>query len=470
MLTRRWTLVAYGYGLLVVAGIAYVQLGMPIQLTDGYTLMESLPARPLATGIHNEFFQASFLRPLLWAQRRVLFTLADGRYFEWFRGWDVVGVLLAVGLSIRLWQPRTRLDCAVVPLGLAMLVGMHTFVSAMSEAFPVNPYLSPTVWCLMAAALALGVPRWWRDVAAVALFAFAALSVESGLLVWAVFAAAYLAGARGVSRGAVLVLTILFGGYFYLRFGLLDVGSPGLIERSSGYGFAVRSPAELTEMFGARPYVFRAYNVLTSALSVLWSEPRGGVWRFVAALRAGEVPLYAWINVLASVLATSVLVHFVWRRRQAWLARRFDAADRLVFIFIGLLAANAVLSFPYTKDEILTPAGAFYALAVAVAVRDLLIRASAVGRPSPALVLFLAVLSSVWTVRAVGFHLTLRESTHDIRNEWAYVDQWMADERKGPVHPELQRVQQRLYGDAISRQAQTPALSGEWVERWFGVE
>ena len=73
-------------------------------------------------------------------------------------------------------------------------------------------------------------------------------------------------------------------------------------------------------------------------------------------------------------------------------------------------------------------------------------------------------------VRAIGFHLLLRESTHDIRNEWAYLDQWVEDERNGTTHPDLQPVQQRLYADAIAREAQTPAFSGEWVERWFGVE
>jgi hypothetical protein len=38
--------------------------------------------------------------------------------------------------------------------------------------------------CSFAAAdLALGPPRWWRDVAAAGIFVFAALTVESGLLV-----------------------------------------------------------------------------------------------------------------------------------------------------------------------------------------------------------------------------------------------------------------------------------------------
>ncbi len=468
--SRRWRACAYAYGLVVVAGIAYVQLGMPIQLTDGYTLMESLPARSLASGVHNEFFQPSFMRPLLWGQRRLLYTASGGHYFEWFRGWDVLQVLLVVGLSIRLWQPRGRLDVAVVPVGLAILVGMHTFTGAIGEAFPINAYLTAVVGCLLAASLALSPYRWWQDAAAVALFVVAALTTESGLLVWAVFAAAYLAGARGVSRGATVAVTALFAGYFYLRFGMLDVGSPGLIERSSGYGLSVRNPDELIAIFGTRPLAFYAYNIVSSALSVLWSEPRAGVWRFVAAWREGDVPPYVWVNILASTLATGVLMQFVWRRRQAWLARRFEGADRLVFIFIGVLAANAVLSFPYTKDEIMAPAGVFYALAVGVAVRDLLARVPARRWKSVAVVTLLAVLSSAWTLRAVGLHLMLRDSAQEIRNEWAYLDQWLDDERDGATQPALLPLQRRLFADAIVRQARTPAFSGEWAERWFGIE
>ena len=63
---------------------------------------------------------------------------------------------------------------------------------------------------------------------------------------------------------------------------------------------------------------------------------------------------------------------FVWRRRDAWLARRFERDDQLVALFVMILAANAVISYPYTKDVIMSPAGAFFAVAGFAAVRNVL--------------------------------------------------------------------------------------------------
>ncbi len=53
------------------------------------------------------------------------------------------------------------------------------------------------------------------------------------------------------------------------------------------------------------------------------------------------------------------------------MARTFSHGDRLVILFVVVLAANAAISFGYTKDIIMSPAGLFQAAAVFVAVRDL---------------------------------------------------------------------------------------------------
>jgi hypothetical protein len=175
-----------------------------------------------------------------------------------------------------------------------------------------------------------------------------------------------------------------------------------------------------------------------------------------------------WVNVVSSVLATGVLLQFVWRRRTAWLGRQFDAADRIVFVCLAVIGANAVISFPYTKDEIMSPAGAFYAVAVGVALRDLLGRASAY-RPAPAaaLALLLVVLSSAWALRAVGLHLLLRDSGREIRDEWAYA----AVEHDGQTTGNRAQaaLRERLLADAILRH-RVPVFSAGWVESWFGVE
>src|SRR5204863_16219 len=109
--------------------------------------------------------------------------------------------------------------------------------------------------------------------AAVVLATYAMFTNELGLLVWVALVAAYLAGFRGVPLRAVAIVTAILCVYFYLRFVRLSVGAPGLVERSSGFGFSIRSPQELGRMFAAHPLPFYAYNVVASALAVLLSEP-----------------------------------------------------------------------------------------------------------------------------------------------------------------------------------------------------
>ena len=466
---RVWPAVAYAYALVVVAGLGYVLLGVPIQHADGFTNMVALPGSSLGTLVYNEFFQQSYLRPFLWGHLQVIFTLSDGHYFEWFRGWHVFQVLLLVLLFVRLLRPATAADVAVIPLGLAILIGIHTFAGTVREAFPINTFMTVLLCCLGAANLGLGPHRWWRDLLAAVLFVFAALSVESGLLVWVVFVAAFLAGGRGVSRTGIVALTLLFAGYFYLRFGVLEIGGPGLIERSSGFGFRGYEPNELLAMFGDNPYPFYAYNVLTSMASVLWSEPRAGVFRIIRSFMDDEVRRYMIVNLVASFLSTAVLIWFVWRRRAAWLARRFERADQIVFVFLAVLAANAVISYPYTKDVIMSPAGVFYALAVAVAARELIVNTATRRIAGTVAVVVLAVSSMAWGVRSVAAHVGVRESGAKFRNEWAYIDLWMEDQGKTLTDPVTIKLQRQLYNDALVDHPAQPALTGDWIE-WLDLD
>jgi hypothetical protein len=467
--SRLPAVVAYAYGMLVVAGLGYALLELPIQVGDGFTNMVALPGSRLAEMVYNQFFQTSYLRPLLWGHLHVIYTLADGNYYEWFRGWHVFQIFLLVVLFIRLLRPRTMADAAVIPLGLAILVGIHTFAGTIREAFPINTFMTILLCGVGAANLAIGEHRWWRDVSAAVLFVFAALTVESGLLVWVIFAAAFIAGSRGVSRFGLAAVTLLLGGYFYLRFVVLDIGGPGLIERSSAYGFSVYDPDQLLEMFGQNPLPFYVYNILTSLASVLWSEPRAGLFRVTKLFLENDVRDYMYVNVLASALATGILGWFMWRRRRVWLERRLERADQIVFIFLAVLAANAVISYPYTKDVIMSPAGMFYALAITVAARELITAPWRRRLTAAALTVLLAVTSAAWGVRAVAAHVGVRESGAKFRNEWAYIDQWYEAERKTLTDPAAIRLRQQLHDDAIVRHPAQPALWGEWLE-WLDLD
>lgn len=108
--------------------------------------------------MRSEFSQRAYLRPFLWAHLKIVYDLSGGN-FTWFRGVHVVQVFALVLLYLRLVRPRTWPDVALVPLGLAALVGSHTFQGTVTEAFPVNTFMTVLLCCLAAANLALAAPR-----------------------------------------------------------------------------------------------------------------------------------------------------------------------------------------------------------------------------------------------------------------------------------------------------------------------
>jgi hypothetical protein len=464
---KRWSWVSYGYALLVVLGVAYFLVDLPVQVTDCYGNIVKAAQGTLTSLVYGEFHQQAYLRPLGWAQLRILMDVSRGHYYEWFRGWHVVQIVLLVVLFLRLVQPRTLAGAAVVPLGLAALMGIHTFAGTVRESFPVNMFLMVLICSFAAADLALGPPRLWRSIAAALLFVFATLSVESGILVAVVFVAAFMVGARGVSRVGVALQVLLVIGYLVLRFSILHIGSPGLEERTSGFGFSRLDPNGLIEKFGTRPLPFYAYNVASSFLSVLLSEPREGVWAVTRDVLQDRTRLFQVVNVIASALGSALIVRYIWRRRREWLALRFDRSDQLVFIFLAMAGANATVSFAYTKDVILATAGAFYAVALTVAVRAFIESMSGLSlarASAPALVLVL--LSGAWAFRAIDAHMGLRIAAAKMRTEWAYVDTWLEQNSEVPKEPFAIALKQRLQDDAVRRYPLRPKLAGRWVE-WF---
>jgi len=460
----RWTWLAYGYAALVACALGYGLLGMPVQVSDSLNnILQASQDSPLHL-VYNEFYQRGYLRPFLWGLIRLVFDLSQGHYFEWFRGWHVGQVAVLAGLFVALLRVRRAADAAVVPLGLAALVGIHTFSGTIREAFPINTFMTILLCCYASAWLALGTPRWWRDVAAALLLVFSALTVESGLLIAVIFVAAWLAGARGISRAGVVAQVALVAGYFVLRFVVLGVGAPGLDERASGFGFGVLDRNQLTARFGANPLPFYAYNIAASLSSLFFSEPSGGTFQITQRVLAGQASTLNLVSVGVSALGTALILGYVWSRRAEWRARRFTADDQLVAIFFAVAAANAAICYAYTKDVILSPAGAFYALALAVAARHYIARASQTAVRTAAAGVVLVLLSSGWGFRAVAAQIDLRHAAEATRVEWAYVDRWLGDQGVAPTTDQGRAIVTHLQEDAIWNHPVRPRLAGDWLE------
>jgi hypothetical protein len=111
--------------------------------------------------------------------------------------------------------------------------------------------------------------------------------------------------------------------------------------------------------------------------------------------------------------------------------------------------ANAAISYAYTKDVILSPAGAFFACALTVATAHLIdgaCRATTARR-----FLLSAALVVLSSTGAEGARRSTRAFGSRLRtcaNEWAIVDEWLEREHLVPTAHRRSSLERRLRTDA----------------------
>ncbi|HKE87844.1 MAG TPA: hypothetical protein VKB50_29015 [Vicinamibacterales bacterium] len=465
---RRWTIASYAYGLLVAAVLGYFLLGLVVQVSDSFGNLLAVQRPTLAALVRDQFTQHAYLRPLLWGQIKLVYELSDGQYYVWFRGIHVVQVVMLIAVCLALMRPKTALDAALVPLGIAILTGSHTFAPMVREAFPINSFLTIAIGCLFAAWLTLrDRARWYTDALMLAIFIGCVLTFESGILVWVVCVAAVGLGARGLSRPAVAAMTMCLVAYMVVRMFVLHVGSPSLAERASGFGFGILEPNQLMARFEGRAWPFYLYNVVSSISTVLFSEPKGGVWLFIDELTRASVDRWTAVSVASSTVSTALIGWFVWTRRARFLSRTLDRDERIVALFLIALAANAVISFPYTKNIIMSPAGAFLAVATYVASRAWL-QAAAPPRTAFAIAV-VTMLSCGWAFREAGTHYNLRQTAAEQRTEWVAVDGWLERQRIALTSDDAHWLRDQLHRDAVWNHPTPFQFSRVWA-RWFEID
>ena len=462
------SIVSWLYGGVVTAILGYFLLGLVVQVSDSFGNLMQVQTPTLGKLLEDQFTATAYLRPLLWAQMKIVYELSGGAYYGWFRGIHVVQAALLIGLSLLVMKPRTWLDAALVPLALAVLIGSHTFAPLVREAFPINSFLTIATACVATLYLASrDEPRWYTDLLAVAIFVGCVLTVESGILVWVVCVAAAVLGRRGVSRPALVAMTVALIAYVVLRMLVLEVGTPSLAERASGFGFERLEPSELIARFEGRAWPFYVYNVISSISTVLFSEPKGGVWRFVYELTLGNVHPWTAVSVASSTASTLLIGWFLWTRRAHIQTRTLDRDDAIVLLFVVVLVANAFISYPYTKNVIMSPAGVLLPLAVYSAARVWVQHVSP-PRVAAAMVL-MAVLSCGWAFRMAGTHYNLRRAAAEQRGEWVGVDSWLERQRIALHGPAAHALRDALRRDAVWTHPTPFQPSARWAQ-WFDID
>jgi dolichyl-phosphate beta-glucosyltransferase len=462
---RLW---AYACAAVIAAAVSADLLRMPVQVSDALIEIVEASESPSATASFKESMSSSaYLRPLRIAQIKALFDLGGDHLSLTYRVFHALLLTAALLLFARAMRVTTGRDLVATVVALTVMTGLHTFLGTVKEAFPINHFLEIAVLCLLALNLAQSKGGWLPDVAAVAAFVTAALTLESGLLVWVVAAAAYLAGLRGISTRGLATMTAMLAGYFYLRVVHLDTGVPALSERSAGYLFTVLDPPQLQAQFGDRLSWFYAYNVIASVFSVLFSEPQNGVFLATRGWVTDRLLPSMFLGLASSVPTTAVVV---WAALSS--ARRPAGHRPRLHLFVvagAVLMASALLSFAYTKDEVMSAAGMFYALAVGAAMIELLDRAATMSWPSVcAVAAIVAVASTAWTVRSIGVHHVLAAQAFKHRNDWAELPG--AWQRSGlwPTEPQQQALVLRLRADALARRPPNPGFLPRWGDDVWG--
>jgi hypothetical protein len=467
---ERSSRVAYACAIAIGVALAYFLIRMPYQISDDLEHMLIAQSQSWWDILVTRYATVESMRPAMWLTQNAVFELAPGdRYFGTFKAVHVAELVATLVLFVRVLRVRTTVDVVALPLALVVLVGMHTFSVTVREGYPVNHFMTVLLCCLVVTNLADLRPHRWHDVAAVLTCAYALFTIETGIIVWVCLVAVYLAGWRGVSAKGIVGATMIVVAYVLVRFAVLDVGTRTLGVTSSGYGFSVRDTGELATLFGNAPWKFYVYNVACAALTVLFSEPRAGVFQFTQFVVRGNVPAWSLVNLAASTIATILIAFNLIPRLRRWKQWTFERDDVLLLMFVAVLAANSAISYPYLKEVVMSPAGMFYAIALFIAVRDLLYR---LRQQSSLFAMWVAVpllvLSTGWSLRAVTLVQTLRTSAFVNRNDWA-----TAEEREDEVrpqwrsrHPDAERLVRRLRDEVVEMPVPQPFTTPRWTRAW----
>ena len=459
---------AFTIALLFAVPLADSIYRIPVQVSEVLDIVQYVGDAPdvgkaFAIGLHAA---PTMLRPLRQVHTRLLLDGAEwiGSYRPVFRGVHATLAVLLLVTFAAVARPRTVTDLMALVCALAVLVGLHGFMSLLREAYPINHFLLVTLYAWVVLLVARSRGGLLADAAAVICLALALFTLELGALVLVVACAAHVTGWKGISRRGLFAMVVVGLVYAYIRVGYLDIQTPPFAERATGFGFGTLSGEEQLARFGDRHWLLYAYTVASGAIGVLLSQPRNGIWTLPAAWTSGAVQPWMIVHALSSVATTTLVLWYAFSRDDDG---RRGYRDPHVAIPGAVLLANAFIGYAYAKDEVLALAGTFYALALYAAARRLFVHLTAIRRPARALVAVLAcVVMTMWAVRVAGVHYALREQAFQVRNDWAQV--FPPAVAPPAMKPQWLRAAMALKSEALAVPVITPRLLPRWVAAWLG--
>ena len=349
---------------------------------------------------------------------RPFFTLAIktayaavGTWLPFYQSLVILSFAALLACVVWLCRPVGKSRVVAACVGISCVCGLHTS-RILFGFWPLNHYAAVMAAILVAIVMTLTPRTKHYDWIFGVLMLVATLGLEFGVLVIPVLITLWWFGAPGISWRGVAATLAAAAVYLAIRFTFGDHSGELTLWADSGVGFQSLDANTLRARFGDTPWLLWSYNVAATVLTVLFSEPRDGVYSFVESLLAHDMETWQWFQVGSSALTTLVIaVGLV--RGWPWKTR-----DRLLVVAgCSLLVFGSALSFVYTRDRLGLAGGFGYALLLYVALASWLETAGA-GAGSRIASSVVTVVAALWIVRSAETWFQLRDTAWDHHVEW----------------------------------------------------
>jgi hypothetical protein len=434
----------------------------PFAISEVIALLEDVDERPV-----SYFFDPNraYYRPLSYLALSTIWH--DGASLDSRLGaiklLTVVPVLFIVGLFIWHLRPRTGLEAAAASVALAVLIGSPGFRDNLEMGTydtVVGIAIGMTVWVLLNRER-----RRWHAPLVVACTLAAVGFKEQGLALVPLVIAAWWTRAPGASRGMALTLGAF--GIAYVAFRLIWRTSWLPFEQDVGVGFTEWSIEEAAARFGGFPYWVYLYSSASTVASLLFAEPRRGVFRIVQSWLEGQVLPWQVVQVGSSVALTTLIAWWGVRSLKARAHGEWSHDARVFVCTVLVVLAAGALSFNYSRERLAGFAAVFYAIAAFGALRAVLGRTLVASRTGFVVGgLCLALLGAAWHTRAVGTIEWARGQSWANHQEWLVM---LPSRRVEYAHrPAYARIMESLIEQGADPAAPRATRFPGWVSRVMG--
>jgi len=443
---------------IIVFGAAFFSVSWPY--VDAYSSLNEAARWTWGQYIPYAFAGGTEYRPLLRLGVKLSYELV-GLHLWWYQALVLAQFAAVLALLAWLFWPIGARRGVAASIALACIVGLHTSRILFLFA-PLNAYSGALLFLLVALALTFDQRTRAYDWIFLPLTFVALLLLESSLLIAPLIVVLWWLKAPGASTRAVAAVATAVGCYFVVRFSF-GVAEGLRVYTDSGLGFSALDPQTLRDTFQHAPWVFWIYNVFATFMTVVASEPRAGIYQFVAALVSGSTQFWQWWHTISSLLTTSVIVVGLAVGRPA------AARDRLLIATgVVLIVCGSALGFLYTRDRIAFSAGIGYGMLLYVALAALLERLPASGWKQRLALASVGALAIAWAVRGTETYYQLRDTAWDFHLEWTT----RYGELAGPVAQHTD-VLASMRSAALRFTPVDPQLDSGWTytlfERRFGL-